>query len=137
ESHRISTDLYAFSINKNELKVIQTLPLVQSKQRIDIIQYLYDCHVIHSDLRPQNLMTSSNLQQLKLIDFGFATSYEINEITKEFPVAGTIIYAGHEFLTFYSNLSLNSLCSPFYHYERTFDLKCALNIIMYMNDDVV
>jgi hypothetical protein len=82
-------------------------------------------------------MLNNNLQQLKLIDFGFAITCEINDVTEESLVAGTITYAGYEFLNFYSKLSLNSLCSPSYHYERTFDLKCALNIIIYMNDDVV
>ncbi|CAF3871232.1 unnamed protein product [Rotaria magnacalcarata] len=122
---------------KNELESIKTLPLIQSKQLIDIIQYLYDCNVIHRDLSPQNLMLDGHIQQLKLIDFGLASKYEKDEITKQLPINGTIAFGGHEFLRFISNLPLDSIKSQFYAYERTFDLKSALHVIMYMNDNNV
>ncbi|CAM4967152.1 unnamed protein product [Rotaria socialis] len=122
---------------KNELESIKTLPLIQSKQLIDIIQYLYDCNVIHRDLSPQNLMLDGHIQQLKLIDFGLASKYEKDEITKQLPINGTIAFGGHEFHRFISNLPLDSIKSQFYAYERTFDLKSALHVIMYMNDNNV
>ncbi|CAF3678331.1 unnamed protein product [Rotaria sp. Silwood1] len=120
-----------FILFTNELKPIKVLPLIQSIQLIDIIQYLYDCHVIHRDLVIENLMFDSHIQQLKLIDFGFATTYNINEMTKELSIEGRITFAGLQFLNFIIDLSsLNSLYSSVYDYERTFDLKCALNIII-------
>ncbi|CAF1343677.1 unnamed protein product [Rotaria sp. Silwood1] len=66
-----------YSTKKN-LQCIESLSLIQSKQLIDIIHYLYDCRVFHRD--------SNHIK-------GF----------------------------------------PCYFYERTFDLICALNIIMVMN----
>ncbi|CAF3515527.1 unnamed protein product, partial [Rotaria sp. Silwood2] len=123
-----------FILFKNELKPIKVLPLIQSKQLINIIQYLHICHVIHRDLVIENLMLDSDIQQLKLIDFGFATTYNINEMTNELPIEGRMTFAGLQVLNFIIDLSsLNSLYSSVYDYERTFDLKCALNIIMYMN----
>ncbi|CAF3744255.1 unnamed protein product [Rotaria socialis] len=123
-----------FLVFQNELLSIESLTLIQSKQLIDVIQYLYDCRIIHRDLCPPNLMLDKNSQHLKLIDFGYARTYEMNEITKEVPIEGTTIYAGEKFLLFYSRLSLNSLFDPYYAYERTFDLKCALNVIMVMSN---
>ncbi|CAF5145931.1 unnamed protein product [Rotaria magnacalcarata] len=110
---------------------------VTFERLIDIIQYLYDCNVIHRDLSPQNLMLDGHIQQLKLIDFGLASKYEKDEITKQLPINGTIAFGGHEFLRFISNLPLDSIKSQFYAYERTFDLKSALHVIMYMNDNNV
>ncbi|CAF4149523.1 unnamed protein product [Rotaria sordida] len=124
-----------FLLFKNELESIKALPLIQSKQLIDIIQYLYDSNIIHRDLCPQNLMLDGHIQQLKLIDFSFASQYEKNEITKQLSINGTISFAGHEFLYFISNLSLDSIKSQFYAYERNFDLKSALHLIIYMNDN--
>ncbi|CAF3173974.1 unnamed protein product, partial [Rotaria sp. Silwood2] len=100
-----------FLLFKNELKSIKTLPLIQSKQLIDIIQYLYECDVIHRDLDPQSLMFNTHIQQLKLIDFGFAAKYEMNEMIKLLPINGTITFAGHQFLNFISSLSFDSLKS--------------------------
>ncbi|CAF1438600.1 unnamed protein product [Rotaria sp. Silwood1] len=124
-----------FLLFKNELESIKALPLIQSKQLIDIIQYLYHSNIIHRDLCPQNLMLDGHIQQLKLIDFSFASQYEKNEITKQLSINGTISFAGHEFLHFISNLSFNSIKSQFYAYERNFDLKSALHLIIYMNDN--
>ncbi|CAF2973192.1 unnamed protein product [Rotaria sp. Silwood2] len=82
-------------------------------------------------------MFNTHIQQLKLIDFGFAAKYEMNEMIKLLPINGTITFAGHQFLNFISSLSFDSLKSQCYAYERTFDLKCGLNIIMYINDNIV
>ncbi|CAF1384851.1 unnamed protein product [Rotaria magnacalcarata] len=119
---------------KNKLERLQSLSLVESKQLIDIIQYLYKCRIIHRDIRPRNLMMDTSSGHLKLIDFGFAISFKNHEITKKLPIEGSITFAGLELLEFYSKSSCNSALSAGYNYERTFDLKCSINNIMYMND---
>ncbi|CAM4985035.1 unnamed protein product [Rotaria socialis] len=84
---------------------------------IDIIEFLYTSDIVHRDIRPQNLMLDYHEEHIKLIDFDFA-----------------ITYAGYELLTCYVEALVNGQYAAFYHYERTFDLKCALNIIIYMID---
>ncbi|CAF1223875.1 unnamed protein product [Rotaria sordida] len=116
----------------NELESIKSLTLIQSQQLIDIVQYLYDCCIIHRDLRPPNLMFDRRRQHLKLIDFGFAKTYEINDLALELPIEGTISYASENFFRFHLELSENLFFKQDYEYERTFDLQCAINIIMIM-----
>ncbi|CAF2156620.1 unnamed protein product [Rotaria magnacalcarata] len=101
---------------------------------IDTIEFLYTSDIVYRDIRPQNLMLDYHEEHIKLINFDFAITYEINENTKKLPIAGTVTYAGYELLTCYVEASVNGQYAAFYHYERTFDLKCALNIIIYMID---
>ena len=98
----------------------------QAKQLIDIVKYLYDCRILHRDIRPENLMIDHKMH-IKLIDFGFATPYDPR---KNLHVAGVISYAGINFLTYYN--SYLSWVNPIvkYEYERTFDIQCAINVIM-------
>ncbi|CAF3454079.1 unnamed protein product [Rotaria socialis] len=84
---------------------------------IDIIEFLYTSDIVYRDIRPQNLMLDYHEEHIKLIDFDFA-----------------ITYAGYELLTCYVEALVNGQYAAFYHYERTFDLKCALNIIIYVID---
>ncbi|CAF5182758.1 unnamed protein product, partial [Rotaria magnacalcarata] len=95
------------------------------------------CRILHRDLRPDNLMLDLNQEHIKLIDFGFATTYEIDEMPKELPIEGTISYAGLTFLIDYLGLLLSDSDTFDYEYERTFDLQCAINIMMYMTDKSV
>ncbi|CAF4653374.1 unnamed protein product, partial [Rotaria sp. Silwood2] len=125
-----------FIVFENVLKRLKSLSLIQSKQIIDIIEYLYNCHIIHRDLRPQNLMLDKNNEHLKLIDFGFAATFENNQKTKALPIQGVISYGGLKFLKFCSKLFYSAMAF-FYEYERTFDLPCAINFIMYMTDNDV
>ncbi|CAF3367902.1 unnamed protein product [Rotaria socialis] len=123
-----------FIIFENLLFELQSLTLIQSKQFIDIIESLYNCRIIHRDIRPQNLMLDKKCERLKLIDFGYAATFEINQETKQLPIEGVISYAG---LKFFSTLLLNPVMVCCYEYERTFDLPCAINLIMYMTDNDV
>ncbi|CAF5025102.1 unnamed protein product, partial [Rotaria sp. Silwood1] len=122
-----------FLLFKNELQLIKSLTKVQSKQLIDIVEYLYNRRIIHRDLRPDNLMVVTKCSHLKLIDFGFATSFNTNETTKELSIGGTIIFADTKFLKHYLDTYSEFQLKPLvYNYPRTFDLQCALNIIMFM-----
>ncbi|CAF3778907.1 unnamed protein product [Rotaria sp. Silwood1] len=116
-----------------ELQPINTLSLMQSKQLIDIMKYLYDCRIIHRHVRPENLMLDSDTNHIKLIDFSFAITYDVDDKAGSIGVTDTVAYDGYEFLDYYSKV-LFGLCSPNYRYERTFDLKCALNVIIVLNN---
>ncbi|CAF2615155.1 unnamed protein product [Rotaria sp. Silwood2] len=106
---------------------------MQSKQLIDIMKYLYDCRIIHRHVRPENLMLDSDTNHIKLIDFSFAITYDVDDKSGSIGVTDTVAYAGYEFLDYYSKL-LFGLCLPNYRYERTFDLKCASNVIIALNN---
>ncbi|CAF3005956.1 unnamed protein product [Rotaria socialis] len=121
-----------YLIFKNELEKLESFSLSQSEEIFDIIEYLYDSNIIHRDIRPNNLMFDRSSQHVKLIDFGFAITLDINDESKEVPIAGTITYAGYEFLNFYSKIEHNAVWSRSYRYDKKFDSKCALNIIIYM-----
>ncbi|CAF4841524.1 unnamed protein product, partial [Rotaria magnacalcarata] len=73
----------------------------QTKTMIDTIEFLYTSDIVYRDIRPQNLMLDYHEEHIKLINFDFAITYEINENTKKLPIAGTVTYAGYELLTCY------------------------------------
>ncbi|CAF3827458.1 unnamed protein product [Rotaria sp. Silwood1] len=129
--YSLSSDKYLFY--EKELQCIESLSLIQSKQLIDIIHYLYDCRVIHRDVRPQNLMLDRDSNHIKLIDFGFAFAFNMDNKGGSIDIIGPLTYANEPFLDFYSKL-LKGQEFPYYFYERTFDLICALNIIMAMSN---
>ena len=122
-----------FLIFEKKLERIKSLSLVESKQLIDIVCYLFERHIIHRDVRPQNLMVDWRHQHLKLIDFGFAIIHKTDEKIC-LPVAGTITYGSYEFLKHCMEKLNEQGKEQSYNYEETFDLTCAINIIMYMND---
>ncbi|CAF4619299.1 unnamed protein product, partial [Rotaria sp. Silwood2] len=126
-----------FIIFSKELEPLESLTLTHAQQLIDILKYLYDSCILHRDLRPQNLMYDKSHRHLKLIDFGFATIYQNYEMTKRLPIEGTITYGGQKFLDYYAKLSFQSCFEPLYDYEQTFDLQCALNVIMYMTNSKI
>ncbi|CAF5139127.1 unnamed protein product [Rotaria sp. Silwood1] len=105
-----------FILYQNELQPIKVLKLNQSKQLIDIIQYLYDCHIIHRNLEPENLMLGNCRQQLKLIDFNYAKIYQINEMTKPLSIEGSITFTEYQCLHFISHFSLFDSLSSIYDY---------------------
>ncbi|CAM4968178.1 unnamed protein product [Rotaria socialis] len=129
--HPMSSDKYLFY--EKELQCIESLSLIQSKQLIDIVHYLYDCGVIHRDIYPRNLMLDRDSNHIKLIDFGFAIAVNIDNKGGSIDIIGSLTYASESFLDFYLKL-LNRHQFPYYFYETAFDLICALHIIMAMNN---
>ncbi|CAF1542217.1 unnamed protein product, partial [Rotaria sp. Silwood1] len=118
---------------EKKLECIESLSLIQSKQLIDIIHYLYDCRIIHRDVCPQNLMLDHDSNHIKLIDFGFAFAFDTDNKGGSIDILGPLAFASKPFLDLYSKL-LKRQGFPYYFYERTFDLICALNIIMAMSN---
>ena len=118
-----------------QLIKLESLTSSQSKQLINAVEYLYNCYIIHRDIRPNNIMSNFNTQEIKLIDFGFATTVENNAITKELPIEGTISFGSLKFLKFYSEIPFDSSPNPQYEYKRTFDLYCSLNVIVIMRNE--
>lgn len=121
-----------FIIFEEPLTKLESLTSFQSIQLINAVEYLYNCNIIHRDIRPNNLMCKSYPQELKLIDFGFATKFETNEITKKLTIEGAISFGSQKFLKVYSEIPFDLFLNPEYEYERTFDLYCSLNVIMIM-----
>jgi serine/threonine protein kinase len=91
-------DKYLFF--KKELQFIESLSVEQSKQLIDITQYLYNCRVIHRDICPQNLTLDSDTNHIKLIDFVFGIAYDVDDKAGSIEIFGITIYAGFQFLDF-------------------------------------
>ncbi|CAM4743378.1 unnamed protein product [Rotaria magnacalcarata] len=132
--HPMSSAKYLFY--EKELQCIESLSLIQSKQLIDIVHYLYDCGVIHRDIHPRNLMLDRDSNHIKLIDFGFAIAVNIDNKGGCIYIIGPLTYASEPFLDYYSKVLAGGII-PYYFYEPEFNLICALNIIMSMaNADV-
>ncbi|CAF3770701.1 unnamed protein product, partial [Rotaria sp. Silwood1] len=82
-----------YLVYEKELQCIDSLALIQSKQFIDITHYLYDCHIIHCDVRPKNLMLDRDTNHIKLIDFGFAIAYDEDDDRSTVDIMDPVMYA--------------------------------------------
>lgn len=63
------------------------------------INYCHNCNIVHRDLKPENFMTiEKDSWDIKLIDFGLAKNFKINEdiLTTK---AGTPYYIAPEVLS--------------------------------------
>jgi fused-like protein len=58
------------------------------------VQYLHDCRITHRDLKPQNILVSSN-GRLKICDFGFAKAMTLDSSMMQ-SVKGTPLYMAPE-----------------------------------------
>ncbi|CAF3903076.1 unnamed protein product, partial [Rotaria sp. Silwood1] len=125
-----------FIIFEKSLMPLESIKIFQAEQLISIMEYLYKSRIIHRDIRPQNVMHDIHHNHLKLIDFGFATALKNDENTKELEVEGVISYGGLKFLKLYLE-GLEKKTFFTYQYERTFDLQCSLNVIMYFKDSTI
>ena len=57
------------------------------------VEYLHNRRVLHLDLKPDNIMVT-NLNAIKIVDFGSAQSFNPLSLKQQDPGAGTLEYMG-------------------------------------------
>jgi len=60
------------------------------------VEYLHNRRVLHLDLKPDNIMVT-NLNAIKIVDFGSAQSFNPLSLKHSVPGAGTLEYMGEGF----------------------------------------
>jgi hypothetical protein len=80
-------------------------------------------------------MLDYDTNHIKLIDFGCAITYDINNKAGSIEIIGTTTYAGSKLLELLSCTQFRRCVYQLYEYERTFDFQCALNILISTTDD--
>lgn len=62
------------------------------KQIVEAVNYLHDNHVVHRDLKLENILLDRESDQIKIIDFGFSTKVKAVYTTRLPANCGTPIY---------------------------------------------
>jgi tRNA A-37 threonylcarbamoyl transferase component Bud32/Ca2+-binding EF-hand superfamily protein len=94
-------DLFNYILGKPCFKDHKTRPLI--KQLFSCAVYLHDQGIIHSDIKPENILYNKSSGQIKLIDFGLSKILLPNKKTEV--VDGTLSYVAPE------ALQLNMYCA--------------------------
>ncbi|MEG3895400.1 MULTISPECIES: AAA family ATPase [unclassified Microcoleus] len=97
----VSLSIY-LQIRKKISKINKTLPLAEflqiARQLTDILNYLYQNHVIHKDIKPANILINLETKEVKLIDFSISSLLprETQEIKNPNVLEGTLAYISPE-----------------------------------------
>ncbi|MEG4119804.1 AAA family ATPase [Microcoleus sp. N9_B4] len=97
----VSLSIY-LQIRKDISKINKTLPLAEflqiARQLTDILNYLYQNHVIHKDIKPANILINLETKEVKLIDFSISSLLprETQEIKNPNVLEGTLAYISPE-----------------------------------------
>ena len=94
-------ELFNYILNRPCFKDYEVRPLMQ--QLFSCAVYLHDHAIIHSDIKPENILYNKQSGQIKLIDFGLSKIFLPNK--KIEVVDGTISYVAPE------ALKLNMYCT--------------------------
>ncbi|MEG4442683.1 AAA family ATPase [Microcoleus sp. AT9_B5] len=83
-------------INSQKTNLINFLQI--ASQLAQILGELHQNHIIHKDIKPQNILIKPETRQIKLIDFSIATSLEKENPTISNPnyIEGTLAYMSPE-----------------------------------------
>lgn len=90
----VDGDLFNYILNRPCFKDHEVRPII--KQLLLCAVYLHDHGIIHSDIKPENILYNKSTQQIKLIDFGLSKILLPNK--KIEVVDGTLSYVAPEAL---------------------------------------
>ena len=62
-------------------------------QILQAVEYLHSRRILHLDLKPDNILVT-NLNMIKIVDFGSAQSFNPLNLKQQDPGAGTLEYMG-------------------------------------------
>jgi Ca2+-binding EF-hand superfamily protein/tRNA A-37 threonylcarbamoyl transferase component Bud32 len=92
-------DLFDYIVNNEFLEEIEASLVI--KQLINTFIYLHNAGIIHRDIKPENVMislgTDGHIQEIKIIDFGFAKLIQPGQTLRE--TCGTPNYVAPEVLS--------------------------------------
>lgn len=89
-------DLFDFRekfIKKKNLS--ETFLCFATGQILSALKYLYDCNIVHMDIKPQNIIVDGNLE-IKLIDFSISSDISKIEHNSKLQAKGTTCYMSPE-----------------------------------------
>ena len=129
-------DLMDYILRKNKLSEIESNKFF--RQLIIALIYLHKQNITHRDIKIDNMLLDKN-NDLKLVDFGLSTKYNINNITLDQP-CGTVVYAAPEVLegkeydgmlidVWSSGIVLYGLLAGYLPFNDTDDLVNKKNVI--------
>jgi len=99
--HRMKCTLYRCIRPVTKARMAKTLTRVQSAALsiLQQLQLIHQCHVIHTDLKPDNVMLAPDYS-LRIVDFGMAQLDDVKRIEWEY--LQTLPYRAPEFTFFHS-----------------------------------
>ncbi len=132
----ITDDVYGDSLRKliNEKKITDDILYKVTHQLVDAIEYIQTNHIVHHQIRPETIIFTENIGNLKLIDVGFdqrehLTAADASEDIYSFGQVLTEVLdqlpERHSALRKVANRCLE--CDPSHRYRDIQDLKLAID----------
>lgn len=84
------------AVLSREKKLPPALALRYAHQMASALAAAHRAHIIHRDVKPENVMIASATDDVKMVDFGLARLAEDANITREGCVVGTVSYMAPE-----------------------------------------
>lgn len=103
--HRTNENKLSSAANSNEPSLCSSLPIINEediakimKNLLEAVKYTHSLNLMHRDIKPENILFGqiSNLDSLKLIDFGLGRKFQgIHDLIDQ-EKCGTFIYMAPE-----------------------------------------